>query len=1243
MIGIGSITKPFNKAVNQVGNAVNQVYKAITPDKVENAWNTSVGGDSSVGKVVDKTGQVVQKQAEATVASTLATAKAFVKKPLPYIATVGLSQFMPYSVASGLVNAIRTGDFKALTIDMGMNYVSKGLNTFLGEDKNSYYGKVLVGMSVPAMTALLNGGTREQIGQAGVTGGVSAFTTEILTKPKDQGGFGLDPKDITTKTVNNATTAATRAILNGKPVGDAIVESAMVTAGSATVGKAYENLTKNSETLQTVQKKYDEAKQKVKDIWESKPNLASDHEKMVLAAKAAQDAADHAMLANSFAKDLSQKYVDGETFDTEQVNRMTKYAEDLFDSAQTRNQEYNAARANYENSAITSGYAQAETDFDQANFDVRVADRALFDSQKEFSSAYQDYDDTVKVVESYTNSEIAQLAAENINAEVMQAREQLTQLETDLGGGPAQFESQEAFEARTSPRSTTTPQQQAEQDALVKASQAYTQTPAERMQEEANLFQEKHLEEQRKKAEAYAEADSKLTNLERFARDNPEEAKAQRIQDEANLFQEKHLEEERKKAEAYAEADSKLTNQERFERDNPEAAKAQRIQDEANLFQEKNLEENRKRAEAYAEAEVKLTNQEKWARDNPEAAYSQRISEENAKREEAERAEAKAKYEALDPREKMRLYDPEAYQQLRLEEKAELYRKEHEAQVEAARKIKEEQEAKTQAELNERYRDVDLLMPKLREENARLAQEQSLILDRNPDRRRELLSTFSEQNQKMFAEQNATYNKLVKERDDAIAKEQQRIDFENAERLRVAAEKLASDKARLDEQHKAEVLAAEQRAKDKANADALAEHNAQVKAAEQAKLAASKTVTQAPATTEPKQTQIGATITALGTAAATEAINKKIAEEKAARAREEALAKQAQLRAEAMARQEAAKAKAKADYDEKVRIAKEFQEKAKADALAKAKADHEAKLAAQAKAKALYDANMKAQADAKAAAEAKAKADYDEKVRLKAEADAKAKAEADARAAAYAKAKAEYDAKAKAEYDAKAAAYAKAKAEYDEKVRLKAEADAKVKAIADAKALAEAKEKADAAVKAANEKAAAETTGTQDSVTTTTGSLPPVTPTGVSTSVTKPTGTLTPVTPPTGTLTPVIKPTGTLTPVTKPVTTPVTPTGGLNTVSAPTLTPVTKPATNLPTTSTSTTIAPPTGTLTPVVKPPTGGLTPVTKPTGTLTPVTNPTGTLTPVTKPTGTLTPVTKPTGGLTSVVKPTGTLTPA
>jgi hypothetical protein len=135
MIGIKTFTNPINKAVNQVGNAVNQVYKAITPDKVENAINTSIGGDSSVGKIVDKTGQVVQKQAEATVASTLATAKAFVKKPLPYIATVGLSQFMPYSVASGLVNAVRTGDFKALAIDMGLNYASKGLNDFLGQER----------------------------------------------------------------------------------------------------------------------------------------------------------------------------------------------------------------------------------------------------------------------------------------------------------------------------------------------------------------------------------------------------------------------------------------------------------------------------------------------------------------------------------------------------------------------------------------------------------------------------------------------------------------------------------------------------------------------------------------------------------------------------------------------------------------------------------------------------------------------------------------------------------------------------------------------------------------------------------------------------------------------------------------------------------------------------------------------------------------------------------------------------
>ena len=1263
MIGIGSITKPVKKAVNQVGNAANQVYKAVVPDKVENAINTSIGGDSSVGKLVDKTGAVVQKQAEATVASTLATAKAFVKKPLPYIATVGLSQFLPYSLASGIVNAVRTGDYKAVIIDMGMNYVSEGINNFFG---NSTVGKVFTGMSVPAVRAALAGGTQEQVAQAGVAGAVGSYTTSILTKPKNQGGFGLKPEDITYKMVNNATTAATRAILGGKSVGDAIVESAMVTGGSFAVGKAYENVTKNSETLQTVQKKFDDAKQKVKDIWESKPNLASDHEKMVLAAQASKNATDHAMLAHSFAKNLSQKYLDGETFDLDQVNRMTKYAEDLYDSAVRHSQAYDEARGKYEGEAIASGYATAESDFDQASFDVRVADTALLNSQREFSSAYQDYDNTVNTVEVFTNYEIAELAAENINAEIMEARGQLSEMEQNIAEGPDQFESQEEFEARTNPQTETTlsPRQEAEQDALVKSSQAYTQTPeearAQRIQDEANRVQEEHLEKERLKQEAWAKADAELTPTQRYERDFPEEAKADRINREANLRQEEHLENERLRQAAYAEAESKMSYMDKLERDDPEMAYNMRIrQENANREEAERIAAEEKEAERarlldatgpadWREQEAAAKAQaERWAR-NPELKaqdiqdmkdreYQAMVESANKLKEEQEAERARV-LDATEPnwREREAAAKAQAERwarnpELKAQDIQDMKDREYQAQVEAARRLKEEQEARNKAAEDERYRDYDSLMPGVREQEKKIAQEQARLLQMYPERRRELLNDFSAETGRRIAEQDVAYKKAVQERDEAKAKEQQRLDFENAERQRLAAEKQAKDKADLDEQHKAEVRAAEQRAKEKRDADALAEHNAQVKAAEDARVAATKTTTQTatetPATTEPKQTEIGATITKAGTSAFNAALAKKIAEDKADRAREEALAKQAQLKAEALARQEAAKAKAKADYDEKVRIQQEFQARAKADAQAKAKAD--------------YDAKVKAQLEAKAVADAKAKADYDEKVRLKAEYDAKVKAQADAKAAAYAKAKAEYEAKAKADYDAKTAAYAVAKAAYDEKVRLKAEYDAKVKAQADAKAKAEAfakaqadiKAAADAKAKAESDEIAAKNTGTEPPVISTTGGLPTVTPSGTLTPVTKPTGTLTPVTAPTGTLTPVTKtatPTGGLTPVTKP-TTSVTPTGGLTAVTKPV---TTTPVTSLPTTSTSTTIAKPTGTLTPVTKPPTGGLTPVVKP---------PTGTLTPVTKPTGTLKPVTKPTGALTTVAKPTGTLTPA
>ena len=1242
MIGIKTFTKPFK-----------QVAKALSPvaDSVGSALNTSIGGDSAVGRGlteasqgVVKTIEDVPKILEQVTEASLAQARAFVKDPIPTLATIALSQFIPYNYASAIVNVANGGDWKKAVIQMGMDYYTRDLNT--GVPKSTLE-KVFTSASTSALSAKLLGATDREVINAAIGGAVNTYVSDVLYKPESQGGFGLDPNSITSKMMTNATSATTNAILRGQPIGDAIIQSAMVTAGTYYTKKSFDAVTKNSETLRAAQKYVDETKAKVKSLWT--PSLQDKKEKVE------QAEMDYARTSNQepLRKQEAQMALDIAKGDF--ATESFEYRSALMDY----NYYYGVAKA------AESSLSMAQTEFLYDEGDLGYSlDKASVFNQEELDQMVSSEIDLNKTDETanylqkernfdrgagYSAFESTLASPEELEQEIQDDPENnfyVRQSKRIQAEADAYDLANPGWRTRTAEESEALRQQEVaerlrlqklveEQNAQVKAAQTY-----DKPQDEYGFIVGPDgvaYYGNKTQAEAAKAADlAEKLRLQKLAEDQDAQLKAaQAYAKEMNDRQAQ--EEDARRADQKAKDDAKIKEEEDYKKyvaDLLEAEKVDREQ-KAQVEAAKAYEADRIAQEEAAKDLAYPGWREALAKSQADAAYDKKYpgAREAAQRErerEEDQARQKAEYEALPAREKMRLYDPEAYQQLRAQEIAEAYRKEQEEQVEAARKLREEAQAKAKAEEDERYREFDSLMPGVREETDRIGKAQSDRLNMftgSPQERKELLNLFASQNARMFEEQNAQYAKALQERDEAKVKEQQRLDFEKAEIQRVEEEKQAKAKADLLAEQKAEEqkvkLAAELEARQKAQAqaDLLAEQQAaQQKAKDEAELVAKQQAeaqaklvaeqqAKAKADEDAKQTEIGAAISRAAAAAAAAAINKKIAEDKAAEAR-----------AEAMAKQEAARAQAKAAYDEKVRLQQE----------------------AQAKAKAEYDAKVKAQAEAKAAAAAKAKADYDEKVRLKAEYDAKVKAEADAKADAYAKAKAAYDekiklqleaqAKAKAEADARNAA---AKAAYDEKVRLKAEYDAKVKAAADAKA----------ATPASQLPLSSGTTppaGTLTPVAKPTGTLTPVTaPTGTLTPVTKPvapTGGLTPVTKPTGTLTPAA-PAGGLTPVTKP-TTPVTPTGGLTAVTKPV---TTTPVTSLPTKPTSTTIAPPTGTLTPVTKPPTGGLTPVVKPpTGTLTPVAKPAGTLTPVTKPTGTLTPAIKPTGALTSVVKPTGTLTP-
>lgn len=1179
-------------------------------DQAGNAVNTSVGGDSVLGKALTevsqgavKTVEDVPKILEGVTESTLAQARAFVKNPIPTLATIALSQVMPYNYASAIVNVANGGDWKKAVVQMGMDYYTRSSDT--GVPKSALE-KVFTSASTSAISAKLLGATDQEIINAALGGAVNTYVSDVLYKPESQGGFGLDPNLITSKMMTNATSATTNAILRGQPIGDAIIQSAMVTAGTYYTKKSFDEVTKNSETLRAAQKYVDETKAKVKSLWT--PSLQDKKEK------------------------VEQAEIDlARTSNQEPLRK------------QEAQMALNIAKNDYDTESFE--YRSALMDYNYAYGVAKDAETSLSMAQTDFLYDEGDLGYSLDKASVFNQEELDQMVSSEIDLNKTDETANYLQKERNFDRGtgysdiPSTLASPEELEQeiQDDPENNFYVRQskriQEEADAYDRANPGWRERTAEeseaiRQQEVAEKLRQQKLAEdqaaQLKAAQAYAKEMNDRQAQEQDARRAEQQAK---------------VDAEAKEQEDYKKYVADLLEAEKVEKEQKAQVEAAKAYEADRIAQEEAAKdlaypgwrEALAKSQADAAYDIKYPGQR-------EAAQRDREAEEN-------QARQKAEYEALPAREKMRLYDPEAYQQLRAEETAELYRKEQEAQVKAAQEAKEQLQA-------QRERELDAANPNWREDEKKAA-EQALLFAKYPelrqqfnmeqDRKREAEERqkrideetanleLARENQKLIdAERKQREEQAAKDAAEAKAAEGKRVsDFfanlakkeaEEAEAQRVLAFNNSPEGRRLaaEQQEKAkadliaEQQAAQQKAKDEAElaarqqaqaqADLVAEQQAKAKAdAEQAALvkAAQAIPTPPPVTTEPKQTEIGAGITAAATAAAANAIAKQVADQKAAEARAEALARQEAAKADALAKQAAARAQAKADYDAKV-------------AAAKLAAEEKAK-AAQAAAKAAYDEKVKLQQEA----QAKAKAEY----------DAKVKADADARAAAAAAAKAAYDEKIRLQQEARAKAAADAKAAYDEKIRLQKEAQANA---------------AIAGTKLPVSSGTAAPSGTLTPVTKPTGTLTPVTaPTGTLTPVTKPvapTGGLTPVTKPTGTLTPAA-PTGGLTPVTKP-TTPVTPTGGLTAVTKPV---TTTPVTSLPSSPTSTTIAPPTGTLTPVTKPPTGGLTPVIKPpTGTLTPVAKPAGTLTPVTKPTGTLTPAIKPTGTLTSVVKPTGTLTP-
>jgi len=436
-------------------------------DKIGNALNTSVGGDSSVGKAATKVAQQTVKVAKATTAATLAQAKAFVKNPFPTLLTMGLSTVMPYAYASAITNVLNGGDWKKAVIQMGMNYFATGSGTGPGP---STMVKVLTSSSTAALSTKLLGGTNEEVRNAAVGGAVNTYMSDLLYKPTSQGGYGLNPRDVSTKMMTNSVSAATNAILRGQNVGDAIVNSALVTGGAHYVQLAYEKVTKNSETLQQMQATYDSAKAKVMSIF-TKP--LEDKQKQVDAEVAsARIQIDRARKTETYAKQVNNDYANGKAngpygqYTADQAEDAAKYAVESNDAAQRAIDRVRQANNELLMMANSSGYTAASQEYQLALNQLTNADNNMGASQKEFLDSYKKYEDTVAATKSFLDIDIAEDAAKMINDEIKEAARVAKEAEDNVAENSRK--TQEAEVAYQKQQAVLR-----EQEAQVKAAQAY--------------------------------------------------------------------------------------------------------------------------------------------------------------------------------------------------------------------------------------------------------------------------------------------------------------------------------------------------------------------------------------------------------------------------------------------------------------------------------------------------------------------------------------------------------------------------------------------------------------------------------------------------------------------------------------------------------------------------------------------------------------------------------------------------
>jgi len=266
--------------------------KAAEP--IQDAWDDAQDLGQSAVDVVVKAPEKIVKTAQSVVRSINTTADNIIRNPLPTIETaVLISMGVPPVIASAAVTAANGGSMEQIALSAATSWAAAEIGGAVGEEYSpietetlrqlgpqyadeALIKQIIVSSSGSAAVTALKGGSFEQVLKASVSGAVDGYINKSL---KDSGYNNVD-----SKIISSATSAATRAILNGQDVGTAIGNSVAATTLSTAISGKVDQINKNNEVGQGLYDNYTSLKEKATDYFNTKVDPAQAEEKQNYAA-----------------------------------------------------------------------------------------------------------------------------------------------------------------------------------------------------------------------------------------------------------------------------------------------------------------------------------------------------------------------------------------------------------------------------------------------------------------------------------------------------------------------------------------------------------------------------------------------------------------------------------------------------------------------------------------------------------------------------------------------------------------------------------------------------------------------------------------------------------------------------------------------------------------------------------------------------------------------------------------------